>query len=437
MPVTPERRTRADLVAALLITVVVTVVALVIWLRSDYRHTQLEVASPPVPAVEPATAAPTAVQELWAAPNSAAGQPVVVSGAVVSAEGGAVMGRAAGTGEVEWRYQRNRALCSVTSRDDDIIAVYRTARGCTQVTVLDASTGSRGPQRSSDADQELLIHSYGAHVLAFGSERLEVWRTDMVRTLEFGRVAAPVNPNRQPRGGCAINDALLSRARVATVLHCQDEPGERLVMLNATPERNSEPEELGSALITTHDAALGAVPGANGARIAAASAQSTAIFVPGDMAELVTYDTAATELARWPLIDVPVAEGSARPGGAPTVTVDPAANAAGYVHNPTDTAYWFTGSDVVGLSARDFRPLWRIPDATGIPAVMGGELLVPTADGIGVHDARTGEFQRLIAVDRGGASATALSVTGTYIVEQRTTPEADTSDSVLVVLGPA
>lgn len=425
--IAPERRTRADMATACVIAVVVLVVAAIVWWRSDFRQAESAVAETPIPPVEPADSTPSAVNELWSAPNVGSVVPVAVGGTVVGSQAGAVIGHDAATGEPRWRYERQRELCGIAARDDYVVAVYRTRRGCSQVTTLNAATGERGQQRSSDADLNVELTADGSYVMSQGPERLEVWRSDMVRTLEFGRVAAPVNPNSQPRAGCDIIDALLHRTRVAALLQCPHDAAERLVLLDATPERHSHPEEFGSSLITTRDGTLGAVPTARNTHLAALTAQYAAVYAPGEAGgDLVTYGSDAAEINRWPLDSVPVPRNVEGDG---VLHVLPGAATAVFVHPPADVAYWFTGTDVVAVSARDLRPLWRIPGATGIPDIMAGKLLVPVAEGIAVHHPRTGEREHVIIVDRGDESAAAIKVLGEYIVEQR--------DRTLAVLGPA
>ncbi|MBB3035663.1 PQQ-binding-like beta-propeller repeat protein [Hoyosella altamirensis] len=413
--IAPERRTRADVVAAVAITVLVIVATFAIWWRSDYRQAQSSPAERPIEAVAGALATPTSVRELWRAPNEASTVPITSGGTVVSTHAGEVTGHDVATGDPRWRYERQRELCAVTGQEHQVVAVYRTPRGCTQVTALESATGVRGEQRTSDADASVMLSSDGPHVMSQGPQRLEVWRSDLVRTLEFGRVAAPVNPDRQQRAGCDILDAHLTRSRVAAILQCPDESGERLVLLDSTPERNNEPEEHGSTLLTTQDSALGEIPGAHGTSLAAVSAQLTAIFVPGDADEIAVYGQEGTAIHRWALTDVPTAPGIS--DDAP-IGFSPERMSTGTVSAPMDMAYWFTGTDVVSLSGRDFRPLWRVP-ASGLPATMAGQLLIPTPAGISVHNARTGALERTIALDRNGDNVTGLAVLGDFILEQR------------------
>ena len=74
------------------------------------------------------------------------------------------------------------------------VAVYPDARGCGQVSTIDAKTGRRGPTRTAYADPEVRLSSDGTTVLSAGDSRLEQWRSDMVRMLSYGALDARIKP---------------------------------------------------------------------------------------------------------------------------------------------------------------------------------------------------------------------------------------------------
>ena len=79
--VKPERRTRADVVAAVAIVAVVAVVAALIWWTSDARATSSRPAETPVPNLTPAKVVPPTLRPLWTAPSPKTTLPLVVAGA--------------------------------------------------------------------------------------------------------------------------------------------------------------------------------------------------------------------------------------------------------------------------------------------------------------------------------------------------------------------
>ncbi|MBV8930443.1 MAG: hypothetical protein JO152_15085, partial [Mycobacteriaceae bacterium] len=179
----PERRTRADLLAALAIAVVVAVAAVLIWWTSDARATINRPAATPIPNVAQARAVPASLDQLWSAPSPKSDGPVVIDGAVVTGDGHDMAGHDPATGAQRWLFARDRDLCGISYIYNLAVAVYPDSRGCGQVSTVDASTGQRGPTRSGYADKQVTLSSDGTTVLAAGGTRVEMWRSDMVRTL--------------------------------------------------------------------------------------------------------------------------------------------------------------------------------------------------------------------------------------------------------------
>ena len=131
--VKPERRTRADVVAAVAIAVVVAVVAALIWWTSDARATISRPAAAPVPNLTPARDVPASLQQLWTAPSPKTTMPLVVAGAVVTGDGRDVAGRDPAPGPRCGSYARDLDLCGVTWVYHYAVAVYPDSRGCGQV----------------------------------------------------------------------------------------------------------------------------------------------------------------------------------------------------------------------------------------------------------------------------------------------------------------
>ena len=91
--VKPERRTKADLLAAAAIAAAVALAAALIWWTSDARATSSRPGVGPAPSPRLAHEVPTSLKQLWTAPNAPTDQPVVVAGTVVTADGRGVQGR--------------------------------------------------------------------------------------------------------------------------------------------------------------------------------------------------------------------------------------------------------------------------------------------------------------------------------------------------------
>src|SRR6201994_1155740 len=241
--VKPERRTKADLLAAAAIAVVVGVAAALIWWTSDARATISGPAVGPAPIPRLAHELPDSLKQLWTAPNAPTDQPVVVAGTVVTADGRTVQGRFPDTGKVRWSYARDTDLCGVVGVYRFAVAVYRDDRGCGQVSTIDGSTGRRGPARSSYADQHVRLSSDGTTVLSVGDTRLELWRSDMVRMLAYGETDARVKPSsRGLHSGCRLASAAASSSAVSQFESCVNHPNLKLAQLRPA-KKDDEPQQ--------------------------------------------------------------------------------------------------------------------------------------------------------------------------------------------------
>lgn len=400
----PERRTRADLLTAAGIAVVVLIAVLVVWVRSDARQTESVTAATTLAPPPAAAALPTAPREVWQAPDTAARR-VLVSGAVaITGDGGTVTGRDTATGAELWHYRRDLPLCGVETQFGTVVATYRDDRGCSQTTLLAADTGARRTARSSYLDADIRLTVDGTYTLAQGDRRLEVWRSDLVRTLEYGHVDAPVNVRTQPRTGCELRSAVSSASRLAVLERCPGDASARLTVLDPAPKDNTVPEEYGSRVLT--------VPGADspGARVLAVTDNRILVAVPGGPGP-----DGATVPPRLEVFD-----GTGNGVGAHELSAPLSPDAT--VTRVGSTELLFTGNSVVALNVGTFDPLWAAPDAVGSPASMAGRLLVPTQGGLLVLDPLTGQRLDRIPVDRGGWTGPVhLAVAGSTLLELRGT----------------
>ncbi|WP_072806683.1 Rv3212 family protein [Rhodococcoides yunnanense] len=402
----PERRRRSDLVAAALI-LVLTVLALgVVWLRSDARGTSYTPAESPLPQANNATSVPTSLAETWRASSPVTTSPVTTGSAVIVGSGGTVDGLNPVDGSIAWSYARDRDLCDVTDAWNTAVAVFRDDRGCSQVTELDGATGSRTAQRTSDADNEIRTSDDGTYVTSRGDTRMELWRSDLVRTLEYGRVDAPVNPGSQPRSGCTLLSSASNSSRVAVLEQCPGEGAARLTTLNPAPKDSQQPEVYGSSVVAALEGPAGTI---SGATVLVASGDRVALTIPASgasPARIGIYDGNAEPVAEF---DIP----QQAVGTDPFPDSQPIVKAASVFS-------WWTGAGTVALRLDNLAPTWSFPGALGPGAVMAGRLLIPVPGGIAVVDAATGTVDHTIAVDRSGYTGpVGTAVVGDVVVEQR------------------
>ena len=313
--VKPERRTRADVLAAAAIVAVVAAAAALIWWTSDARATISRPASVPAPSPTPPRAVPTSLRQLWTATSTATVQPVAVGGTVVTGDGRAVQGRDPVTGAVRWSYSRDSDLCGVSWVYRYAVAVYRDERGCGQVSTIDGSTGRRGPARSSYADKRVELSSDGTTVLSAGDTRLELWRSDMVRMLSYGEIDARVKPSSKGlHTGCRLTSTAASSAATSVLEACGRQADLRLTLLRPSKEED-EPE--------LRDVPEPGISVDSGARVLTVTETRTAVYLPVPQPRVDVVDETGTTVGSTLLPKPPSASSVvSRPGNLVTWWTD-------------------------------------------------------------------------------------------------------------------
>jgi hypothetical protein len=395
--VKPERRTKADLLAAAVIVAVVAVAAALIWWTSDARATISRPAAVPAPNPTPAREVPTSLKQLWTAPSAATDQPIAVGGTVVTGDGRAVQGRDPRTGEVRWSYSRASDLCGVSWVYHYAVAVYRDDRGCGQVSTIDGSTGQRGAARTSYADKRVTLASDGTTVMSAGDTRVELWRSDMVRMLSYGEIDARVKPSSKGlHTGCRLTSSAASSAAVSVLEACGTQADLRLALLRPSKEED-EPEQ--------HDVAEPGIEVDSGAQVLTVSETRTAVYLPAPQPRVDVIDETGVAVAST-LLPEPPSKSSA-------------------VTRPGSLVTWWTGDAVMVFDEANLTYRYTIRAAgpsvpTGPATMMAGKLLVPVTGGIAVCDPVTGAGEGFLPVNRPANNAAVIpAVSGSQLLEQR------------------
>jgi hypothetical protein len=427
-------RRKRDVLAAALIAVVALVGALLLWQGSDIHATTSQTYAGPATTPARPTQFPPSLAEVWRAKSSATPEPVTVGPAVVTGDGGTVTGRDPLTGDVRWRYTRDLPLCTVAGAWQQAVAVYaktdnllraddpREAGGCSEVTALWPATGQRGRpladdevkpfqgQRNSDAELGTRLLSDGSYVTTTGSRLLLTWRSDLVKTMEYGRVPALVNADKQPRVGCTYGTVSVVVGKIAVIEHCPTDPGDRLTVYKATGENNeSDKPEVVSSTVVGQDAKVVAM--SEQCRLDPANPddvqQCTAVALP-DPNRLVVLNERGALVQTY---DLSI--------GTDDLKDEPKDHTMA-VNRVTGAVYWFTGSKTIALSLDDLRPLWTVDRALGPGTAFAGKILVPVRGGMAVLNPATGEQVASTPIDRGGYTGlVTMSKLGPMVYEQR------------------
>jgi hypothetical protein len=399
----PERRTRGDLIVGALLGVLVLTAAVVFAATSESARTTSVPATAPIAVPPQAGGVPAAFSEAWRAPSAASRTPVVVGNAIVTADGSTVTGRSALDGAVAWTYERDEPLCTVGAgfaalgEGQRVLALYRNGGWCSELTALRPDTGTRAAARNPDLRADTALIDNGNLVAGTGAQTIEVMRSDLVRTLEYGYLDAPVNAGSQPRPQCTHASTVLGQDRLAVVERCPQEPTDRLTVLDPDDTKDGKPIERWSKPLA-----------ATGAGLVAISGTRIAVVLPNP-ARLVLFDEQGNEVGSFP---VPVPDGALvanPPAGVPTTSSD------------TRQVSWWTGTSTVLLDPEALTPLATVDGALGPGATYGDATLVPVPDGLAVLGrSGTGPVVRTIPVARADRAAPVrLATQGAVLAEQR------------------
>ncbi len=396
----PLQRDRRDLIATAAIAVVVAVLVAVAWFSAPIRSAGLDRAEAEFVEGGLPAAPPAGLTEIFSLPDAelpGVTAPVIAGGLLVAAAGDTITAHSP-AGEPVWSYTRGDApLCSLGEAWGKVVATYRTNVGCGDVVALTASTGEYAGTRSANSPDAPVAVSSNDRVGTVGADRLELWRSDMVRTVEYGAVEAKQEPDLQPHEGCRITSALTRTELLAVTEVCPEDPSVSwLRFQEVTPEDSRAPEITGEVAVDSPDA-----------RLVAVAQEAAAVYVPGPTPSVISFTEAGEELSRRP-----VAEASALRLGE---QVDAAA-VADLPHHMT----WFDGRRLYLFTPTRLTVQHVFEDAVGTGVAVGGRLLYPTAAGVAVADWETGQVERVIPVDRGAyAGPVSLGALGTTVVEKR------------------
>jgi hypothetical protein len=449
-------RRRIDRIVAAGLAVLAIALAAVVWLTSDIRATTSNT-SDPIAEPSPATGIPDSLKQVWtAATDAKLGAVVSPYGVVVTTDPHTVTGRDATTGRVRWSYQRsNLPMCAVGSGDTDtagggvegVVVLYEKNGWCSQIQSLDPSTGARKYARTSANQTGGSLIFGGPYAGWVGSTLMELWRYDLVRTLQYGDQPNPQNPNTR-HIGCTFDDAAVTDQQVATIEHCPADGNTARVVFNwADPgsghDKQNQYQHTPRAEIDT---------GSPVARLVGITRDRAAVLVTEPTPALVIYDADGSEASRTP-VDIPASEIAAVTGITPSVTVDGIDN-----DDPARVRYNLIGSHLLAVQSENVEvsvtstptptttannPGGAVAPATsvaptvtqenrdsltlrfvasgalGLPAVIDGTPLLPVDAGLAELD-KTGLAVRTIDVDRGDYSGRVdAAAVGKTVVETR------------------
>ncbi|MDO5030770.1 MAG: hypothetical protein Q4E11_09375 [Corynebacterium sp.] len=381
------RLRRNRIASALIIVAVVLVIGWTWWSsparnvdRSQSAATASTMGQSPV-AGDPA-AMPRALNPVWSTATSSSTDshltsptPLVLGTSLIVAEDSGVRAVSLHDGTERWHYRRDIPLCALSGSDGLVYATFRGPAGCGETVALKPETGEyAATRRSISSDSPIAVRS-NSYAGVYNSDFLELWRTDLVRVVEYGKIPATPEPDLQPHADCSIVSAQTRVELLAVINNCNGRA--RLVMQDANPKESRKPEvksdiDLGPM---TSDMQLVAI----GQKSAAVLSDNRVRVFREDGTQL--SDTALQDTALRPAQSDATSQ-------KPTSDEPRAAFTADLPHQMT----WWSPRGLMGFRPSTLESAFEFPEAVGTPAPWGEHILMPVADGIAVINSETREI---------------------------------------------
>lgn len=388
----PLRRTRGDVTATAVIAAVAALLVVIAYFTAPIRASDLASAPEELENAGRLAAAPNQLEEAFRLPDhSPELRPVVVNGLIITYNEGTITATTA-KGDTAWTYHRPNELCVLGQAWGKVVAAYKDNAGCGDVVAIEALTGTYAGTRSAIAPDEVTSVMSNDRVGYVSSTRAELWRSDMVRTVEYGAVEAPQEPDMQPNT-CQLTSALTRTELFAVTETCKD--GAYLRLQDATPEDSRKPEIYSSVEIEK-DAYLIAI-----------SQDSAAVYDP-DTRQIRAYDQEGNQVSS-----------SSVPALADALTLDNGVHILPVADLPHHMTY-FEGGYLVLMEPAKLAATGVFQGALGTGFAAGDRLLYASDGGVAVVDWDANEVEKIIPVDRGDYSGPVfIDSAGATVVEKR------------------
>ena len=202
------------------VTLVLAVVATLLWRNSDAAATTHTTAAP---AGAPEGAPAGALSLRWSATGAPVPDSVVVGDRVILGSPHGMRAVDVVTGREAWRYERNNArLCGLTGTDGVVIAVFRQTDRCDEAVALTASTGVFAWTRNLWLRPDATLSSAPRIVLA----------TSPTGLVTIDPTGDNIRWRYRPPQGCTLISARVGGTDVAVVLRCANAPAPQLRLLD-------------------------------------------------------------------------------------------------------------------------------------------------------------------------------------------------------------
>ena len=388
----PLRRTKGDLIATAVITALTVGLLGTAFLTAPIRSSELVSAAEEHENYGQLAIVPDQLHESFRLPDTSPdAAPLVVAGMLITYNEGTITATTP-EGDTAWTYHRVEELCGLSGAWDKVVANYRGNAGCGDVVAINALTGEYASTRSAPGPEHITPVASNDHVGQVNRDRAELWRSDMVRTVEYGTIEAPQEPNMQPNE-CPITSALTRTELLAVTEECGGDTFLRFQ--ETTPEDSREPEMHGS--VQLHD----------GAYLVGISQDAAAIYDP-TTSEVRSYQMDGKEITASKIPDL----------GEPS-SLDDGTRILPTKDLPHHMSY-FQDDYLVLMDPAELGVTGVFQGALGTGFSAGDRLLYASSKGVAVVNWDKNSVEKIIPVDRGDYSGPiSISSAGPTIVEKR------------------
>ncbi len=394
------RATRSDYIATGVITTLSLLAVFGVWITSDIREVEYSPAQKAYDNSQVINVLYEHPQEKFHLPIvelAGVHRPLTSGNLLIAPEENGV--RAVDhTGQDVWSYKRSDAkLCSLGTAWNKVIATFETGVGCGDVVALHAASGRYADTRSANNSAEVASVGSNDRVGTVSSERVELWRSDLVRTVEYGEVEAKQEGDFQANEECTINSALTRTELLAVLETCPGDTDKSWLRLQkVTPEDSRKPE-------VEKDIPIDSA----GARLIAVSQDAAAVFIPDDSPRIESYNKQGQKVSSTRVTASQSIAQASTPYAPATADLP---------HHMT----WFDGERLYLLNPASLEVEHIIEEAIGTGIAMGNKLVVPTKKGISEFDWNNGKILRTVSIDRGHYSGSVhLQRVGLILAEKR------------------
>lgn len=146
------------------------------------------------------------------------------------------------TGEETWSYSRpDSTLCHTIEAGGDVVALFNSGNGCSDITMLDSATGEveNYSMYGVESDTARLVHG-NEHIAIVTPDRVRFLSMSLTPRAEFGDRPDALYPDDQQVTGCTISDVAIGPDVGVVAATCEGQNTYHINAVDLDPEENTE-----------------------------------------------------------------------------------------------------------------------------------------------------------------------------------------------------